>query len=559
MEAELYMRVVQACAVNLPHSPAICFIITGYPGSGKELLLQRLLQYARERGHDVLSTNDKRHKPEQNGRGESGLQPAFLFSSASTALGGASAARIVGCDDEEDAADHKAERRKQVCTIVVDLRRTAMIADSLFSGPSSSSHAHLASLLRRSACVVATLSSMLEVPEWLRSELGIEPIEIPCSSLLCAVMATSGQESGIEASGTSSPREIALLAGFCRGQLATDISPGRRHQLIAGIRHAARGGSVDNTQDVTKVIHGATAVPPPTLYGLDDVLSRVTMLLSIHQKRHALVGGEVNVESESPHCGGLLGLAPTTTGILLTGPSGSGKSAIMKALPSLLPAVPFLSISAQRLFSKFFGESEAKLREAFAAARRHQPCVVLIDDIEVLAPRRHVEATEGGGGGTGLSVGRRMLAALLCEMDGLADSSGILVVAATSAPQLLDRALLRQGRLETILDLPLPSAENLRTYATSLADRFGSGGDAGPEQEASDQRRREELVSCATGVCGGLPASFVEYFFSLVVELQLREQFLCPGFLPAASHGRLALPSQAVIALASSAVMNRQR
>lgn len=109
-----------------------------------------------------------------------------------------------------------------------------------------------------------------------------------------------------------------------------------------------------------------------------------------------------------------------------------------------------IPLGCAQLFSMYVGEGEDNLREAFRRARLAAPCILFLDEVDALAPRRE----QGGAGGA--DAGTRLLSALLTEMDGMELATGVLVLAATNRPQSLDSALLRPGRLELQLYVPPP-------------------------------------------------------------------------------------------------------
>ncbi|MGE0686561.1 MAG: AAA family ATPase, partial [Dehalococcoidia bacterium] len=133
-------------------------------------------------------------------------------------------------------------------------------------------------------------------------------------------------------------------------------------------------------------------------------------------------------------------------GVLLTGPTGSGKTLLAKAVANECH-VNFIAIKGPELLSKWVGESERTVREVFKLARLSSPCIVFFDEIEAIAGRRS---------GSDAGVTERVISQLLAEMDGIEELRGVVVLAATNRPDLLDSALLRAGRFELRLDLPLP-------------------------------------------------------------------------------------------------------
>jgi len=135
-------------------------------------------------------------------------------------------------------------------------------------------------------------------------------------------------------------------------------------------------------------------------------------------------------------------------GIMLCGPSGTGKTLIAKAL-ARESEVNFISVSGPSLMSKFIGESERGVREVFKKARQSSPSILFFDEIDALVPRR-------GAGGDSTRVMERVISQFLSELDGIEELKGVVVLAATNRPDIIDPAILRSGRFDLILELPEP-------------------------------------------------------------------------------------------------------
>jgi transitional endoplasmic reticulum ATPase len=135
-------------------------------------------------------------------------------------------------------------------------------------------------------------------------------------------------------------------------------------------------------------------------------------------------------------------------GVLLSGPPGSGKTLLARALANQCEA-SFISIKGPELLSKWIGESEKGIREVFRRAKQAAPCIVFFDEIDAIAARRGIEID-------GHAVDR-VIAQLLTEMDGIEGRAGVIVVAATNRSDLIDTALLRPGRFDLVVELEYPS------------------------------------------------------------------------------------------------------
>jgi transitional endoplasmic reticulum ATPase len=133
-------------------------------------------------------------------------------------------------------------------------------------------------------------------------------------------------------------------------------------------------------------------------------------------------------------------------GVLLHGPPGTGKTLLARAVAQETEAA-FISVSGPEVIHKFYGESEAKLRGIFEQARKSAPCIIFLDEIDAIAPKR--ENVQG-------EVEKRVVAQLLALMDGLAARGQVIVIAATNLPNLLDPALRRPGRFDREIEIGVP-------------------------------------------------------------------------------------------------------
>jgi len=135
-------------------------------------------------------------------------------------------------------------------------------------------------------------------------------------------------------------------------------------------------------------------------------------------------------------------------GIILHGKPGTGKTYLAKALASE-SGVNFISVKGPQILSRYIGESEKGVRELFRMAKQTSPCILFLDEIDSLTPRRNNDSSGSG-------VIERVIGQFLTEMDGIEDLKGVIVLAATNRIDLIDPALLRSGRFDLIFELPLP-------------------------------------------------------------------------------------------------------
>jgi transitional endoplasmic reticulum ATPase len=138
-------------------------------------------------------------------------------------------------------------------------------------------------------------------------------------------------------------------------------------------------------------------------------------------------------------------------GILLYGPPGTGKTLIAKALAKMTES-NFISIKGPELLSKWVGESEKGVREIFRKARQAAPCIIFLDEVDALVPRR-------GSGGSESHVTESVVSQILTEIDGLEELHDVLIIGATNRLDIVDEALLRPGRFDRIIQVPNPDSK----------------------------------------------------------------------------------------------------
>jgi transitional endoplasmic reticulum ATPase len=139
-------------------------------------------------------------------------------------------------------------------------------------------------------------------------------------------------------------------------------------------------------------------------------------------------------------------------GILLYGPPGTGKTMLAKAVANESEA-NFITVKGSALLSKWYGESEKRVEEIFKKARQVAPSIIFLDELDALVPVR------GGASGEPHAT-ERIVNQLLSEMDGLEELHGVVVIGATNRPDIIDPALLRPGRLDELILVPVPDSES---------------------------------------------------------------------------------------------------
>ncbi|MGC8628823.1 MAG: CDC48 family AAA ATPase [Candidatus Micrarchaeia archaeon] len=158
----------------------------------------------------------------------------------------------------------------------------------------------------------------------------------------------------------------------------------------------------------------------------------------------------VELPLKDPEAFDKIGIRPIK-GILLVGAPGTGKTLLAKAVATEREA-NFISIKGPEVLSKYVGESEKTVRELFRKARMASPCIIFIDEIDAIANPRGEDFGDS-------RVTERVVDTLLTEMDGLQDLKNVVVLAATNRPEDIDPALLRPGRFDKIIEIPMPDAQ----------------------------------------------------------------------------------------------------
>ena len=194
-------------------------------------------------------------------------------------------------------------------------------------------------------------------------------------------------------------------------------------------------------------------------------------------------------------------------GILLHGPSGTGKTLMAKAVATQSEA-NFVSVRGPELLSKWVGESERGIREIFKRARQSAPCVIFFDEIDSIAPIR------GAGGET--VVTERVVSQLLTELDGMENMHGVVVLAATNRADMIDPALLRPGRFDKIIQIPLPDKESRKSILAINCEDIPIA-----DPKSPDKIDYEKLAEMTDGLSGADVASIANNAVSLVVHEHL--------------------------------------
>ena len=207
-----------------------------------------------------------------------------------------------------------------------------------------------------------------------------------------------------------------------------------------------------------------TGVKPKSLAVLIDDVTKITIIEKAQEKgtysgiTYEDIGGlgeqihrireMIELPLKHPQVFNHLGIDPPK-GVLLHGPPGTGKTLIAKAVANETHA-SFISTSGAEIHGKFYGESEARVREIFTQAEKNTPCIIFIDEIDAIAPNREEVTGE---------VEKRVVSQLLALMDGLEKMEQIVVIGATNRPNAIDPALRRGGRFDREIEIGIPDEE----------------------------------------------------------------------------------------------------
>jgi len=182
------------------------------------------------------------------------------------------------------------------------------------------------------------------------------------------------------------------------------------------------------------------------------------------------IGGLVDVKNElremvqypieHPEKFEKFGMSPSK-GCLFYGPPGCGKTLLAKAVANECQA-NFISIKGPELLTMWFGESESNVRDTFAKARGAAPCVLFFDELDSIAQQR------GGSSGDGGGAGDRVINQMLTEMDGVGAKKNVFIIGATNRPDIIDPALMRPGRLDQLIYIPMPDYESRLSILRSV-------------------------------------------------------------------------------------------
>jgi len=219
---------------------------------------------------------------------------------------------------------------------------------------------------------------------------------------------------------------------------ADTLPPALLEQLVVQPRHVEQALSVTNPSTLRESAIEVPNVSWKDIGGLEEV----------KRELRETVQYPVQYASKFEH----FGMDPSK-GVLFYGPPGCGKTLLAKAVANECKA-NFISVKGPELLTMWFGESEANVRELFDKARQASPCVIFFDEMDSIAKAR------GSGGGGASEAGDRVINQILTEIDGVGARKSVFVIGATNRPDILDPAIMRPGRLDQLIYIPMPDYES---------------------------------------------------------------------------------------------------
>ena len=251
---------------------------------------------------------------------------------------------------------------------------------------------------------------------------------------------------------------IEELANVTHGYTGADMSALAKEAAMKVLRRVLPTLDLEEEFIPHEILEGLTVMKADFYAAMNEIQPSALreVFLEVPNVKWSDIGGLENVKRElkeavemplkNPDAFTKMGIRPVR-GILLVGLPGTGKTMFAKAVATESEA-NFISVKGPEFLSKWVGESEKAVREVFRKARSAAPCVIFIDEIDSVASVR--------GGDDGARVGERVVNSLLTELDGIQNLKNVVVLAATNRPDILDPALLRPGRFDRIVEIPIP-------------------------------------------------------------------------------------------------------
>ncbi|KAF9689547.1 hypothetical protein SADUNF_Sadunf01G0103500 [Salix dunnii] len=423
----LYSREAQKLGLKWPTG----LLLYGPPGTGKTSLVRAVV---RECGAHLIVISPHFVHRAHAGESERVLREAFSDALSHAVAGKPSVIFI----DEIDALCHRRDSRREQDVRVASQLFALMDANK----PSSTSSAQVV--------VIASTNRVDAIDPALRrsgrfdAEIEVTtPIEEERLQILKLYTRKLHLDPNVD---------LHAIAASCNGYVGADLEALCREATMSALNSwdTSEAGGVQLTMDDWK--HAKSVVGPSITRGVTTEVPKVSWediggLKDLKKKLQQAVEWPIKHSAAFAR----MGISPIR-GVLLHGPPGCSKTTLAKAAANAAQA-SFFSLSGAELYSMYVGEGEALLRNTFQRARLAAPSIIFFDEADVVAAKR------GGTSSNSTTVGERLLSTLLTEMDGLEQSKGILVLAATNRPHAIDAALMRPGRFDLVLYVPPPDLE----------------------------------------------------------------------------------------------------
>ncbi|KAL5214421.1 hypothetical protein ABZP36_003573 [Zizania latifolia] len=428
----LYAREARMLGLNFPRG----LLLHGPSGTGKKSMVRAIVRECN--AHLTMIDSISMHKPHA-GESEKFLREAFTEAYAQVSQGRPA---VIFIDELDDICPPRGSRREQGSRVVGQLL-------TLMDGNKKSSKMLPHIVVVASATRVDAVEPALRRPGRFDSEI---EVAVPTAEERFEILKlyTKNLHFG-------ECVDLQSVAASCNGYVGADLQALFREAARHAYGRLSNSSESDNVltlsmedwesaKSVAKnsVTRGVTKEIPAVSWndigGLKDLKKKLQQAVEWPIK-HAASFDRLGISS--------------VRGVLLHGPPGCSKTTLAKAAAHAAQA-SFFSLSGAELYSKYVGEGEALLRRTFQMARLASPSIIFFDEADVIAPKR----TGPGGNSSGnATVGERLLSTLLTEMDGLELATGIIVLAATNRPNVIDAALLRPGRFDMVLYVPPPDVE----------------------------------------------------------------------------------------------------
>ncbi|XP_016451122.1 cell division control protein 48 homolog B isoform X1 [Nicotiana tabacum] len=408
-------------------------LLYGPPGTGKTSLVRAVVQECG--AHFIVISPHSVHRAHA-GESEKILREAFSKASSHAKLGKPS---VIFLDEIDALCPRRDSRREQEIRVASQL---FMLMDSIKSSSTSVSH----------VVVVASTNRPDSIDPALRRagrfDAEIE-VTTPTEEERLHILKLYTKKLQLDVS-----VDLRAIAASCNGYVGADLEALCREAAMSAVRKCADSNLDEGSYSISMEDwkHARSVVGPSITRGVTVEIPNVSWediggLKDIKKRLQQAVEWPLKHSETFER----LGVSPFR-GILLHGPPGCSKTTLAKAAAHAAQA-SFFSLSGAELYSMYVGEGEALLRNTFRRARLAAPSIIFFDEADVVATKR------GGSSSGSSTVGERLLSTLLTEMDGLEQTKGILVLAATNRPHAIDAALMRPGRFDLVLYVPPPDLE----------------------------------------------------------------------------------------------------